>query len=593
MNLLVIYLDDDEFGANRIMYQNLFADQIFFFYWQVDQQELKKVFVEKQIRFVFLVHTKYIQEFWKRVDDSVKDIVKNKKIFIFSLHDPVLSEETLESLGFFDEPAKKLDVKVIDAARFVCNHVASNNTKILLKKTVAVLIDTEAFSVNDFIEFARISNFANSTLTFVTCASCLDRVYHLKGELKRLFRINSSVIKFSNNLNYLDIISNFSRVICCSVKSQIFSILRNVQHRFLYKTQDILKGNKSLTNARNIIKFYNLSKVIESYNLENQIIVKPINNSNHRVKLSNYEFNPTIFIEDEKIHCITRNETDSYNWQISEIHTRYRVFEKESVLAKKSLPESQDESDNKPFEVVRFKVGEQEFQYAERKKKINQHIFEDIKFFQEKVEGNILAFANDYLHTSMCIQTRIAILYFDTQAKSFELKKVLPSPTNRTEKNWLLIKVNGEYYIVYTIFPLKIYKLDISTLEYKPFTNIDNIADFYEKFNFLNIPKKHKCYSDIFVSLCWGFETLTKENPDNESEDPVLRCICKVKNIDVCYFYFPFFIYWNKDPSKIRIEVKNEKLFEGNFYFMNDFKKIGEKYIYCFGVDDSNYQLLV
>jgi hypothetical protein len=599
MNLLVIYLDDDEFGAKQIIYQNLFSDQIFFYCWRVDQQELKKVLVEKQMQFVFLVHTKYIKEFWKKVDDSVKDIVNNQKIIFFSLHDPVLSEDTLKSLGFFDEPAKKLDVKVIDAARFACSHIASNNTKILLKKTVAVLIDSETFSINDFIEFVRISNFANTTLTFVTCALCLDRVYHLKAELKRLFRINSVVIKFSDSLNYLEIISNFTKVICCSVKSQIYSILRNIHHRFLFKTEDILKGNKSIEYSSNIIKFYHLSKVIESHRLANQIIVKPKFNPPQRVKLSNYEFNPSIFIEDDKIHCITRNETDSFDCGKSDIHIRYRVFDKGSILFNEPLSEShshlhsQTHSFSKNFEIVSLKVDEQYFHYNNRKKRINLHIFEDVKIFQEKVDGNILAFANDYLHTIMGIQTRIAILYFDTQAKSLIFKKVLSSPFDRTEKNWLLIKVNGEYFIIYTIFPLKIFKLDISTFEYEPFADINNIPEFYEKFNFLNIPQRHICYNDILVSTCWGYEILTEKNPDDESEDPVIRCICKVKDKDVCYFYFPFFIYWNKDPSKIRIKVKNEKLFEGHFYFMNDFKKIGGKYIYCFGVKDSKYELLV
>lgn len=278
----------------------------------------------------------------------------------------------------------------------------------------------------------------------------------------------------------------------------------------------------------------------------------------------NYEFNPTIFFEDNKKYILVRQETNIVNWN-------------RSVFSYVMVDEEQKQHP------MSFLINKKYYNSIHRDNKEGIYICEDIKIFHEKINGHIIGFCNVLLTIHPQYEFKVGIVKICVSSKVIELIKLLEVPNmSREEKNWYLVNMSNKYYVIYKLFPLTIYEFDTNDYTLKNMVVIPNLNLINEKYSYL-LKNLSSQYTDIIISLVWGHK---------EISDNVITTYVKKKEKNLHYVYYPIHIYWSEDLKNVKFDISNqifnETFNEGTFSYLNDIKN---NYM-CYGISDQRYQIV-
>lgn len=277
------------------------------------------------------------------------------------------------------------------------------------------------------------------------------------------------------------------------------------------------------------------------------------------------EFNPTIFKENGCIYALVRNETDTKNWNKSQLSYKLKLLEEDTF----KVCETYD---------CEFEIEGNIFQSLSRLDiKDKQYCIEDIKVLQEKVYDDILGTCNVLIQTTPKRIFRCGIVKIDIEKKRIILLKVLcVDNMGLLEKNWSIFSIGENFYLIYTIFPeFVIYTLDMKTFTLK----------FYTKFDNRNISNNTTIVKDCnfnYRNICLTCSTLVPI----ENERFLMICKSRKKNNEYVYYSA---IFSFKEKS---FEIIKKDIYVGFKLYLNDVKQIDQIIYECWGIYDESYAII-
>jgi hypothetical protein len=284
-----------------------------------------------------------------------------------------------------------------------------------------------------------------------------------------------------------------------------------------------------------------------------------------------YQFNPSIFSDNKDSFYLVREETNVQNWTLSNIS--YKIFQK--------MPDTEG---SYSINQLKLLINGDSYESIERNNKLGIPLIEDIKLFGERVNGEIYGFCNILLKIEPSYLFSVGLVKVDPEQKIVELVKVFESPVKdvrkerASEKNWYLTKIKEQFFVVYKLFPLCIFRFDFETYQLTPYVSLNTMDLLETKYSCFS-KNLSKNYRDITLSLVWGHF---------ENEGGVISTLVRKKEKNLYYKYYPIKIYWNDDPRKIYFRIQNKIYMEGEKLYVNDIKK---EY-HGIGLRDQRYQIM-
>lgn len=278
-----------------------------------------------------------------------------------------------------------------------------------------------------------------------------------------------------------------------------------------------------------------------------------------------FKLNPTIFKINNEFYSLIRCESDVVKWNNSELSYNFcKLDEDFNVLT---------------TELCTFKINENIFKGINRKSlKKDNYCIEDIKILKYNLNNKIVGIANVLIQQKPYRIFRLGLIEFNVDTKTIELIKILEVDNmNNNEKNWLVLKHNNKFLIIYSLFPkCKIYELNITTFKmniYKEF----NTQEIINKYDYL-VKDLNKYYLNFYF---------TPSGIIKNNNDGTYILIVKVRKSNNNYCYYKLILNLTNDT----VDLIPELLFTGFKYYLNDILIQNNKIIGCFGVGDKVYEI--
>ena len=281
-------------------------------------------------------------------------------------------------------------------------------------------------------------------------------------------------------------------------------------------------------------------------------------------------YNPSVFQYNNNFYFLTRNETDINNWEISTMS--YTLYNCDENL------------DINYGNFCEFIIDKNKF------KKINRmHLtkfyfaIEDIKVFYEPINNKIIGTCNVLVKHTFPRMFRVGIVEIDVEKNQITLLHLFTKfnininiKLKIAEKNWALYKYKHEYFLIYTLFPLIIFKMDPYTYKITKFYE-DNNLQLIKNYNFSDVSDeyKHLFFSPTpLVKISYNTYIIYVKTKNNECNYKYYRWTLTIQN------------------NSVEINTNFDLKFQGNCYYLNDVKSINNQIVGCFGIHDNNYEFI-
>ena len=279
-------------------------------------------------------------------------------------------------------------------------------------------------------------------------------------------------------------------------------------------------------------------------------------------------FNPSFFECNNKFYYLLRNETDISNWEKSVM--TYTLYECDKYF------------NIRHWNFCDFIINKNRFKSINRKKlDKNYYAIEDIKIFNEPINNKIIGVCNILIKHDQPRIFRVGLVEINVDRNEIILLKIFNKfdiniKLKNSEKNWTLYKYDNEYFFIYTLFPLVIFKFNKDTLK---------ITNHYSNNN-LHLIKNFNL-SDVGVDYK---HILFSPTPLVKLSHNMYVMYVKSKNNDTYYKYYKwYFIIKN---NNIEIITNPEIMLEGKCLYLNDVKTIDNQLIGFLGKNDSSFEFI-
>jgi hypothetical protein len=274
-----------------------------------------------------------------------------------------------------------------------------------------------------------------------------------------------------------------------------------------------------------------------------------------------YSFNPTIFKYDNEMYVLTRNETNVFNFYNSIIS--YSLLKLDENLNVKSE------------KIINMNINNFQYENVMRPNSKNIPIIEDIKIYKKYINNKIIGTCNLlFKNLKFCV----GIVEINIKNNSINLLNIFNVDNMKhQEKNWLLFEHNNKFLFIYQLFPsLIIYEFNINTYE---------LMKIYEKYTFdilsnFNKDDLSKSYENLYLTPCSNIIELTKNK--------YLIISKKRTNRNIYEYYYIILTVIN---GIFDIYFINNKINEGPKLFLNDIKLINNRFVECWGINDTDYKI--
>jgi hypothetical protein len=499
-----------------------------------------------------------------------KKIGKNIKVFV--LKHPVVNENIIEfDINKFQNNNKKKIIQIGQQLRKMSSIylLKTNYEKIWLSGTknidnVLRILNNEINTYNISIDLSEVK--IHYTETFL--------------EYDLLLSENIVFIELfdaSANNTVLECIIRNTPIIINKLPAVVEYLGENYPLYFnnLYDVETLLSEDK-IKAAYEYLKNMDKSDLLIPNFVKSLTTLILINSTNNRHNNNIIKFNPSIFNFLDQNYLLIREETDTNNWIESILsYSLCKLDENLNIIERKSCS---FDINNKKYNIInRLSIFK------------DYYAIEDIKVFSNLINNNIIGIAN-----ILCKETnydinnkmwgnekrifRVGVVNININTKTIKLIKILDISNfelENEEKNWALFENNNNYYMIYSLFPLRIFKLDTNSWTLEPYYYSDNF-DLLSTLNFDNLSK---FYKKIFYS---------PTTPIKMSENEYIIIVKKKLENDV-YNYYKFKLIFKN--NEIKVIIDNNILFSGLKLYLNDVKKINNDIIACFGINDKNYKL--
>lgn len=274
------------------------------------------------------------------------------------------------------------------------------------------------------------------------------------------------------------------------------------------------------------------------------------------------KFNPTLCLaNDGKIHELIRVETNVVNWMESLLSYEYHLLDSDfNVLERQPM---------------KFNINENTFTSIKRSMvSYNKNLWciEDIKLFD--FNGKLYGTSNIYYQHHPRI-FKVGLVQVDLEKYEIKFVTFLSVPgMGLCEKNWCTYNYNNEHYVVYSMFPLKIYKLNTYTFELTKHHEIDT-TPLIKNIDFTNI---NNYYKNIYYTVC-GHPIKVNENK--------FIILLKRRDADNYYSYYSCIMEINDETVTLNINLK-DILYTGLKLYASSIHQRNNNLLLCFGDNDKS-----
>jgi hypothetical protein len=277
-------------------------------------------------------------------------------------------------------------------------------------------------------------------------------------------------------------------------------------------------------------------------------------------------FNPSIFEFKNKKYILLRGETqNNYNFNDSIFsYSLCNLDDKNKIIKKNKC--SIIYEDNKYTEILRSTCNKSNI------------LPEDIKIFPFLINNKIIGFAN-LLYEINPSRMNVGLIELNIEKYQIKIIKIYNLYNSYLiEKNWSIFTYLKKYYVIYSVFPyLIIYEFNIKNYELTLYQKTYTFNQIAYEIDFRNINNNYK---HIFLTLC--------SFPIEVEKNKFLIFVKKRCNTNIYEYYKSFLIFKN---NKFEIIFENNIIFAEKMLYLNDIKKINNKFLMCFGVNDSSFKI--
>jgi hypothetical protein len=277
-------------------------------------------------------------------------------------------------------------------------------------------------------------------------------------------------------------------------------------------------------------------------------------------------FNPSIFEFNKKKHLLLRGETQNdhnfndsiFSYFICNLDDKNKIMKKNKCLI--------IYEENKYSEILRSKCNK------------SNVLPEDIKIFPFLINNKIIGFSN-ILHQINPTRMNVGLVELNVERYEIKIIKIYDLHNSYLiEKNWSIFTFLENHYIIYSVFPyLVIYEFNKKNYELKLYQRTYTFKQIAYEIDFKNINNNYK---HIFLTLC--------SFPIEVEKNKFLIFLKKRRDSNIYEYYKCFLIFKN---NKFDIIFENNIIFAEKMLYLNDIKKINNKLLMCFGVNDTSYKI--
>ena len=397
---------------------------------------------------------------------------------------------------------------------------------------------------------------------------------------------NYKLYIYPHNLNYkftFEILNNVLNITCDNLNKWEFDLKIKIINNNTNKICLFNVGSSDIKTKKiniNYLSYINEDLELKEFNFNPSLLIYDQKTNPDKLKYSNY-----LLIRSEIIHLNAKDKlaTSIFNYKISKLDDNFSVVDENYMTF---------DLNNKLYtEIVKVNID-----YSQK-----YLCTEDIKIFYAD-DKRILGTTNCLTECNLTLWTShkfmVGIVSINVEKSIIKLEKIFEIENMRgQEKNWCIIKNNGKYYVIYSLIPLKIYTLDIDTLDlqyYNTFETSNIIKDNIALFDNLQIT-----YKDIYINI---------SGHPIQIEDNKYLIFLKKRNNQEIYSYYPAILNINLNIKNndidndidndininintISIGVNFNPVFSDRLLYLNNINLIDDYLYFNFGVNDQTFKI--